>query len=174
MNDFLKTLKLEENLSTTIQSSKLDFESYLNKIVETGETDWYSGSTDAFSINKYIFKGHLYNDGFEIKERVNFRQSTLAKAIGKISEANEQTIIEIKIIGLSNFLILFYALILIQSAVFCYDFFSGNINLDTFERILILILYSFFLLFPAILTKWSIKALKNALQETILNYSTNT
>jgi len=102
-------------MTTTLQTSKVEFINRLNEITDRGNTGIMSDIFDIFSSSKNEFKGQINFDSFKIKRKRRFFDTNMniAVANGFFIEDNEQLIIETEIKGFSNFFTIFYIFVFI-------------------------------------------------------------
>ncbi len=136
MKDFLKRLKLIDNMTITLPISKLIFVNRLSEITDEGGTGAMSDTFDVFSSSKNEFKGQVNFDGFKIKRRRRFFDTNMnfAVANGTFVENNEQLTIETEINGFNNFLIVFYVLLI---GFYLFLFFIVSMSGDSTDFIVI-------------------------------------
>lgn len=128
MKEFLKKIKLVENLTTDIEIQKTEFVSKFRQHVDKGSTGLFSDTFDIFSSSKNEYKGQVGYGGFKIKRRRKFFDMTmnLAVASGTYQQHNEKLIIEAEINGFSGIMIPFYLFAIIFYCIFIGAFFMAD------------------------------------------------
>ncbi|UII26074.1 hypothetical protein LVD15_22650 [Fulvivirga maritima] len=131
MKEFLRSIKLVDNLTTELNIQKSEFVKTFKAHVDEGSTGFGSDAFDVFSSSKNEYKGHVGYDNFKIKRRRRFfdRNMNLAVASGTYKQKESQLIIETEINGFSGMMIPFYIFALIFYSFFIVTFsFADNIN----------------------------------------------
>ena len=166
MKEFLIRIKLIDSMTTTLQTSKVEFVNRLNEITDEGSTGMMSDTFDVFSSSKNEFKGQVNFDSFKIKRRRRFFDTNMnfAVANGTFIENNEQLIVETEINGFNNFFIVFYIFLIVFYSIIILVV-SGDNNSESFIVIPFLLLHGTFMFaIPYLIMRRSVKRLKYELE----------
>lgn len=166
MKEFLKRLKLIDRMTTTLQTSKVEFFNRLNEVTDAGSTGMMSDTFDVFSSSKNEFKGQVNFDSFKIKRKRRFFDSNmnLAVANGTFAESNGKLTIETEIIGFNNFFIVFYVFLIIFYSIFIFGFLFSSKSGGFIALPFILLHGAFMFGVPYFMMRRSVKRLKYELE----------
>lgn len=177
MREFLKRLKLIDSMTTTLQTSKVEFVNRLNEITDEGSTGMMSDTFDVFSSSKNEFKGQVSFDSFKIKRRRRFFDTNMnfAVANGTFEENNGQLTIDTEINGFNNFFIVFYVFLIIFYSIFIFGFASSDKNgSGEFVAIPFILLHGTFMFgLPYFMMRRSVKRLKYELEREFFYLTKN-
>lgn len=123
MSDFLKKIKLMDNLKVELNISKLEFVKALRNHIEISDLGIFS---DIFSSTKKEFKGKVDNKGFILKRKRRFldsKRNSTAKALGSFKEIENKLIINSEIKGINNKMRFFIVSVIMFYSVFISVFF---------------------------------------------------
>ena len=165
MKEFLKKLKLIDNLTTELQISRNEFTDKLDSIVDKGGTGYFSDSFDIFSSSKNELKGRIDYYGFKLKRRRRFFDGNMnfAVANGTFDEHRGVLTIETEISGLTGFFIPFYIIALIFYSTFFWG--AAHANAGQFFILPFLILQAILMFgIPYFIVRRSVKRLKYELE----------
>lgn len=128
MKEFLRKIKLVENLTTEITIQKNEFVSNFKDHVDEASIGLFSDTFDAFSSSKKVYKGHVGYDNFKIKKRRKFfdMNTNLAIAEGTFRQKDQTLIIKTEITGFNGIMLPFYIFGIIFYIIFIGMFFSFN------------------------------------------------
>ncbi len=162
MKNFLKRIKLIDNLTTELEITKLEFVNRLSASVDQAELGFFSDTFDIFTSSKNMYKGNVNQSGFEIKKRRRFfdRQFGFAKAIGRYSQKNELLIIDTEISGWNNFMFFFYGV-----ALLFYIFFIGMIIFSDIDNQAGFVVFPFILFHAAIMFYLPYRMMKSSVKK---------
>jgi hypothetical protein len=120
VKDFLRKLKLIEDQTTILDTSKNEFVPKFKRSVDESDLGFFSDSFDVFSSSSNEYKGHVDFNGFKIKRRRRFFDTNMnwAVAKGEFINQNEKLIIKTEINGFSRILIPFIVFLLIFYLLF--------------------------------------------------------
>lgn len=166
MNEFLKRLKLIDNMTTTLQTSKVEFVNRLAQVTDKGSTGMMSDTFDIFSSSKNEFKGQVNFDSFEIKRRRRLFDTNMSSAVAKgtFVERDGHLKIETEINGFNNLFIVFYVFLIIFYSIFIISFLS-NVNEMGFIPIPFIMIHGTVMFgIPYFLMRRSVKRLKYELE----------
>ena len=169
MRDFLKKHKLIDNMTTTLQLSKVEFVKRLSDITDIGSIGIMSDSLDVFSSSKNDFKGQVNVDGFNIKRKRKLFDTSINYAVanGIFDESNGQLIIETEINGFNNSFILIYVLLIIVYIIMIIGVLSGDINDRGFAIFFIMLHGTLMFTIPYFMMRRSVKRLKHELEREL-------
>lgn len=142
MSDFLKKIKLMDNLNVELNISKLEFVKALRNHIEISDLGIFS---DIFSSTKKEFKGKVDNKGFILKRKRRFldsKRNSTAKALGSFKEIENKLIINSEIKGINNKMYFFIVSAIMFYSVFISVFF---LKFSEMKVELLLSLYYFML-----------------------------
>lgn len=110
MYNFLKKIKLIEELTTELEANKHDFVDRLMLTVDEADITGFSNMLNPFTSGKNEYKGHVDYYGFKIKRKRKFfdMQSSTATAEGSYIQKGSRLIINTRINGFSRLMIPFY------------------------------------------------------------------
>ena len=172
MKEFLKKINLIDHLTTELPISKISFADRLHAIVDEGSMGFFSNPFEAFSSSKNEFKGNVNYDGFTIKRRRKFfdTSANFAIATGTFSEQNGKLFVETEINGFGKFFILFYIIIILSySAISLSILLNSNNNEEPFFVLPFLLLHALLMCgIPYFLMRRSVKRLKYELVSLLL------
>ena len=128
MKEFLKRIKLIENLTTELEIQKGEFVNMLKLNVDDGETGVLSGTFDAFTSSKNEYKGKVNNESFKIKRKRKFFDMSIFMAIasGTYTQKDTMLIIDTEIVGLKGIMIFFYICTIIFYSIFLITFATAD------------------------------------------------
>ena len=129
MDNFLRKIKLIEDYTFSLQTTKNDFVASLRNNIDEADIDHiFSGAFEVFSSSKHDFKGQVNYAGFKIRKRKRFfdRQFGFAKAIGTYKTEGEQLIVSGNIKGWNNFMYFFYGFLFLIYTTFSIGFVLQN------------------------------------------------
>jgi hypothetical protein len=129
MKEFLRKVKIVDNLKTEIEIQKTEFVSRFRKNVDEGSIGFMSDTFDIFSSSENQFKGHVGYDSFKIKRKKRFFDMNLnfAVAEGSYRQRESTLIIEAEINGLSGMIVPFYIIAIVFYTIFILTlFFADN------------------------------------------------
>lgn len=166
MKEFLKRLKLIDNMTTTLPISKVEFVNRLNEITDSSSTGMMSDTFDVFSSSKNEFKGQVNVDGFKLKRRRRFFDTNMnfAVAQGIFSIDNDQLKVETEINGFKNFFILFYVFLIIFYSIFIFGFIGSANGVEFIAIPFILIHGTIMFGLPYFIMRRSVKRMKYELE----------
>ena len=169
MKDFLKRIKLIDNLQTELEIERTDFVHKLSQHVDEGSTGIFSDAFDVFSKSKNEYKGKVDINGFKIKRRKRLFDTNinLAVASGRYNQKGNKLIIDTEINGFSPIFIPFFIFCLLFYPIFITIFlFAENTDTATmlFAIPFILLHGSFMLGIPYFLMRRGVKRLKRELE----------
>ena len=145
MSDFLKKIKLMDNLNVELNISKLEFVKALRNHIEISDLGIFSDFSDIFSSTKKEFKGKVDNKGFILKRKRRFldsKRNSTAKALGSFKEIENKLIINSEIKGINNKMYFFIVSAIMFYSVFISVFF---LKFSEMKVELLLSLYYFML-----------------------------
>lgn len=174
MREFLKKIKLIDNFTSTLQLTKQDFINRLRLITDQGSPNAMDPFEGFFS-SKNEFKGEISHNGFKLRRRRKLfeRSSTIAIATGKVKEENGQLTIQTEIYGFSNFMYVFYGiLILFYSVIFVGFVFSDN-SIPIFIFPFLIFHGALMTLIPYFLMRSSVKKMKYELEREFFYLTKN-
>ena len=116
MEDFLKKIKLIDNLTINVYGTRSEFISELrNHVEESDINNIFSGFLEVFSTNKKKFKGLVDSKGFYIRKKRKFfeKKSGSIKAKGTFITKGDTLIIntQIKAFGINQFVLSSFVII---------------------------------------------------------------
>ncbi len=166
MKEFLRKIKLIDDLTTNLEIRKEDFVDKLSAITDQRSTGVFAEPFDAFSSSQNEYKGQVTFDQFKIKKRRRFFDNNFNMAIasGVFKENNGQLIIETEINGFNNFMIFFYVILIVIYSVLITVIIGTFKETDFIALPIILIQGAFMFLIPYFAMKRSIKRLKYDLE----------
>ena len=169
MKQFLRTLKLIDDFSTTIRMERHAFYSRFKSSVDEGHTGAFSGTFDIFSRSKNEFKGHVALDSFKIKRKKTLfdMNTNLAVAQGTYRQDGESLIIEAEINGFTGMPVPFYVFVLIFYVIFMssFIFFDDMSGVKAAFIFPFIILHATFMLgIPYLVMRRSVSRLKHELE----------
>jgi hypothetical protein len=120
MYNFLKKIKLIEELTTELEANKHDFVDRLMLTVDEADITGFSNMLDPFTSGKNEYKGHVDYHGFKIKRKRKFfdMQSSTATAEGSYIQKGSRLIINTRINGFSRLMIPFYIFVIVFYIIF--------------------------------------------------------
>ncbi len=122
MKDFLRKLRLIDDLSFDIGLPKHEFVPKLRRIVDYGNGGFIS-PFEMFSSSRNEYKGIVGNDYFKIRKRPKlFSRNHFTLAEGTIEDLGGKTRIACEINGFNNFILFFYVFITIAYLIFIVTF----------------------------------------------------
>ncbi len=162
MREFLQKIKLIDHLTTEVQMPVTEFVDKLEKVVDKGETGFYSNAFEAFSGSKNVLKGRIDYDGFRIKQRRSFfdRNIHFAVANGSFTENNHVLLVETEINGF--FKPFFFVLIFIFP-IYIFQIVNSGPIYPIFIQIILFVL--FVVGFPYFMMRRSVHRLKYELEK---------
>ncbi|WP_299625193.1 hypothetical protein [uncultured Tenacibaculum sp.] len=169
MRDFLKRIKLIDDLQTELEVEKTDFVHKLKQNVDEGSTGIFSDAFDIFSRSKNDYKGNVDLNSFKVKRRKKLFDTNinLAVASGTYNQKGNKLIIDTEINGFSPIFIPFFIFCLLFYPVFIIIFLFGENN-DTatilFAIPFILLHATFMIGIPYFLMRRGVKRLKRELE----------
>jgi len=171
MSEFLKKIKLIQDLSTEVVISKDEFISKLSMITEKRSTELLSDPFEALRFGSSIYKGHVGSDNFNLKRKKKLFSANLNLAVaeGVVEEKHGKLWIDAEINGFNKFF-LFIVILLIIIYVFAAFIISvadeNSINFLPFIFIHAIITFSilYFIL------RISVNKLKKSLLETFKSF----
>jgi hypothetical protein len=175
MKEILKRLKLIDYLTTTLRASKYDFVNRLSNITDIGSSGMFSDTFDVFSSSKNEFKGQVDLNGFKLKRRRRFFDTSMTFAIAKgtFNENNGQLTIETEINGFHNFIIVFYVFLIIFYSILIFGILRED-NKESFVGIPFLLLHGTFMFaIPYFIMRRSVKRLKYELEREFFYLTKN-
>ena len=166
MKEFLKRIKLIDSMTTTLQTSKVEFVNRLKEIIDEGNTGMMSDTFDVFLSSKNEFKGQINFNSFKVqrRRRVFDTNMNFAVANGTFTENNGQLTIETEINSFNNFFIIFYAFLIIFYSIFFLDFLDSDNNGEFIAIPFILLHGTFMFGLPYFMMRRSVKRLKYELE----------
>ena len=127
MQDFLERIQLIVHKQIKLNIDKSEFIRKFQQNVDQGNIGAFSGAFEAFSSSQNRYKGNITQNEFEMRRKREFfdRSSYLARVTGSFRQQNDQLVIDAKITGFNNFLIIFYVFVTLFYIFFIYMFTSG-------------------------------------------------
>ncbi len=109
MKDFLRKIKLIQDLRVQIEMNQSDFEKKLNRIVDHTNIGYVLSILDVFSSSKNLFKGQVAANNFKIRlKKQRFRMRfNIAVASSKFKQKPELLAMETEINGLKGVIVAF-------------------------------------------------------------------
>ena len=102
MEDFLRKMKLVDDLSITLKVNKSHFIAAFRGNVDESDLDGvFSGAFDAFSSSKNLYRGEVNSQNFRIRKKRTFfnNYASLPIAKGRFIQREDNLVIETKING---------------------------------------------------------------------------
>jgi hypothetical protein len=166
MKEFLRKIKLVDNLTTHLKMSQQDFANKLSAITEEKKIGLFSNSFEAFSSNNAEFVGYVNFDSFKLKRRVRLFEPNhmMAVANGTFVENNRQLTIETEINGLSRFMILIYCLLIIIYSIVITVSIASSDKVNSFFVLFIFVQGSLVFSIPYLIMKRNVKRFKYELE----------
>ncbi len=153
MEDFLRKMKLVDDLSITLKVNKSPFIAAFRGNVDESDLDGvFSGAFDAFSSSKNLYRGEVNSQNFRIRKKRTFfnNYASLPIAKGRFIQREDNLVIETKINAWSNYIIFFYVFVILLYMVMLSLFLGDNPRFgDEFEYfipIVFIIIHAFFML----------------------------
>lgn len=168
MKDFLRKLKLSDELTVKLQISKHDFVSKLNEQVDYGSTNIMSGIFEAFSSSDNDFVGTVNQHEFQLRRRKRFFEynSNFAIAKGFYEQQGETLLVHSKIIGFHNIMIVFYVFIIMIYGIFAISIMTMGDGAGIGLFLPFLIIHATFMLgIPYFVMRRSVKKMKRELEK---------
>lgn len=170
MKEFLKKLKLIDNLTIDLEIQKDEFVKRLNQSVDREVLGFFSDSFDIFSSSKNEFKGWVDSQGFEIKRRRRMfdKGANLAYAKGSFMQKGNILSIKTEIKGKDGLMFVFFILIPCFYLMFISIFIIISIGRESFPALLAAFIISFHSIFmlgiPYVIIRRGVKNLKRDLE----------
>ena len=170
MKNFLRRIKLLDDLTVELDISKNDFVSSFRKEVDEGTTDGiFSNSFDIFSSSKNVYKGHVGYEDFKISKKRKLFASNMISAVasGKYNELRNRLVISTEINRFKGIMIPFYILTIVFYSIFLTSFLMADSiggNAAEFAIPFIFIHAAFMLGLPCIMMRNSVKKSKHELE----------
>ena len=167
MKEFLKKIKVVDNLTTKIEIQKKDFVPKFRAHVDEGSTSVFSGMFEVFSSSKNDFKGQVGFDYFEIRRKQRMFQSKMGSAIasGTYRQEGQHLVIETEINGFSKMMIPFYVFLIVVYPIFIFGFFQDGFKGDNTFALPFIIFHALFMFsIPYIGMRLSTKRMKRDLE----------
>jgi hypothetical protein len=164
MEEFLRKIKLIDNLTTHLDISQRQFVDKLSEITENKKIGLFSNSFEPFSSNKREFVGQVNFEAFKIKRRTRLFETNqiMSVAKGTFIENNGQLTIETEINGLNAFMMFIYLLFIIIYSIVITVIVKSDTNL--FALVFVLIQGSLMFSLPYLLMKRNVQKLKYELE----------
>lgn len=173
MEEFLKKVKLIDEMEITLPIGRTEFASRLREVTDEGSVGLLSSPFEVFSSSKKEFKGDVTNGSFKIKRRQRIFDATASTAIaeGTFSERNDSLVIRTQVNGFSNaYLVLYGALVLFFVFVIVV-FLQAGIKDATIAIPIILIQSVIMLGLPYFMMRRSVKRLKYDLEREFFYFT---
>lgn len=166
MKEFLRKIKLIDNLTTTLQLSRQDFINNLSSITDEVGVGIFSDPFEAFSTSKNEFKGQITHHGFKLKRKKKFFEpnGNTAIAIGNIKEEIGQITIQTEINGFNNFMFVCYGFLIVFYSIFFVGFMFSMLNMPFFVFPLIMLHGALMVFIPYLIMRRSVKKMKYELE----------
>ena len=105
MSQILKFLGLKKELKITLDSGKTEFISFMEKDMKPDQLFFF----DIFDVNQKKYYGKIDHNGFKLRRSNGslFPESQFTKVVGKISGGENNTELDISLIGWNWFIVLF-------------------------------------------------------------------
>lgn len=171
MKDFLKKIRLIDQLTTEISISRDEFAARLRKHVDAGSLDMFSGMFEIFDSSENEYKGHVEINGFRIKRRRKFFDTNwnFSIATGSFRQHDDKLIIETEVNAFTGFVAVFYGLVLFIYLIFFIVFLaSASSEGETFFFVPFLFVHAVFMLgIPYFIMRRSVKRMKYDLEREL-------
>ncbi len=171
MKEYLKKLKLVDQLTTEIEIERNQFVGRFKEHVDQGDTSIFSDIFDVFSSSKNEYKGNVNHAGFKIKRRRRFFDMNMGLAIatGKFHEKENTLVISTEINSFHGIMIPFYIFIAIFYLIFIFGFsfvaFTGESNGEVAFAIPFLLFHAAFMFgIPYFMMRRSTSRMKRELE----------
>ncbi len=131
MENFLRKIKLIDDFSFELRTTKHEFISALKSNIDEADIDgFFSTAFETFSSSKNLFKGKVSHSGFRIRKRKRFfdRQFALARATGNYRENTDSLLVHGTLNGWSNYMFLFFGIAALFYLIFISAFIFGEMD----------------------------------------------
>jgi hypothetical protein len=166
MKDFLRQLKLTDQLTTELEISRSEFVARLSAVTDKGDTGIFSDAFDVFSSSKNEFKGRVHYAGFEIKRRKRMFEPNLnmAVATGTIHERDGQVRVETEVNGFHDFFIFFYVGLTVFYIIFILSIWNSDAGIGFYPFLFVVFHGLLMFTLPYFMIRRSVKRLKYELE----------
>lgn len=172
MKEFLRRLKLIDNLTLEMEVSKNEFVDKLRQNVDEAEIGLFSNPFEVFTKSKNLYKGRVGYDGFEIKRRRRFFDSNMNVAVarGSFMQKGNLLLIRTEINGFSWIIAPLFIVLIIFYAFFIGMFFTdsfGSKSQPLYILPFIIVHASLMFGLPYFIMKSGVKRLKRELEREL-------
>jgi len=169
VKDFLRKIKLVQDLSVQIEMNQSDFEKKLNSIVDKTNMGYLFDILDIFSSSKNLYKGQVDAHSFKIRRKKQLfdMRFNIALASGEFKQQQELLIIETEINGFRGVMVPFLLFVpFFYIILFISLIFSNSIEGEfSFAAIPFLLFHATFMIgVPYLVMRRSIRYLKRELE----------
>ncbi len=166
MRELLIKLKLIDFQAIHLNIDKGLFISRLNNITAESELGFFSNGIHMFSSNKNIFKGKISQEGFKLKMKSSYTDSSnnMPIVFGTFSESNKQLTAHIEIHGFNSHIKLLYFLITLYHIFNFYFLFMWKSKEEVFLRFFSILFALLVYLVPFFMMRSSVKNMKHTLE----------
>lgn len=166
IKEFLKRLRITDDVVIVLPMSKADFVSRLIEITRNGEIGMMSDFFDVTSSGNHEFKGQVNDNGFKIKRRrrVFDRNISTSVANGVFVENNGHLTINTEINGFNGVIVVYYVLLILVYPVIVFFLFIGPETSKFVDMPFLLIHWGLMFGLPYFIIRRSVKQLKYELE----------
>lgn len=175
IEEILIKVKLIEKISVIVPLNINEINKKLDNIICEDNYNWFGN----YSESKFKYRGMVDNEGFILKNKLQElnKGRVCCAAYGSFSEQNDNTKIEIKIIGYDTFMKIYFSFLMFFYLIIFYSILASNNSIDnhnskyalTANLIMIIILT----IFPYFNMRRGIEKFKYFLEIELMNLAKN-